>query len=304
MESVTSSKTLHSLVLRTAKQYHEFMDDKSYQVIFRGKTLSDVEDDRVKDNLAKLFKRDRSSIESLFDGGRKVLKRGLDRETANKYRDVLRKAGALVAVVAEKSQQEAAPASRKASFMTAEEPPETPAAEQAPSPETETADHHSTAAEVQPVESEPEAHPTVVSETESDRVDESDGMSLLPPGTVLVKQQVIEKPEFPDNQMTLDEVGIVMDEVEPVATPDIDISQLDMSADFDGLDDAPKPEAPDINSEFEMSGEGVVLDDVARPEKLVVATEHLSAEAEFDGLDDSDKPDKPEINTDNLGLIE
>ena len=75
------------------------MTDQRYQVVFRGQIAPDMSIDTVKANLAKLFKTDEVKIERLFTGRDVILKKGLGREEANRYRALLAKAGALCSMV-------------------------------------------------------------------------------------------------------------------------------------------------------------------------------------------------------------
>ena len=87
------------------------MGAEKFNIVFRGKLAAGFEQATVQANFARLFKKDESRIAPLFAGGRQVLKRGLDRATADKYRTVLRNAGAIVAVVqiVERAQTQSAP---------------------------------------------------------------------------------------------------------------------------------------------------------------------------------------------------
>ncbi|MEC9248836.1 MAG: hypothetical protein VX986_07435 [Pseudomonadota bacterium] len=72
------------------------MTGKSYSIIFRKEILPDLEADLVKVNLAKLFKTDQTTIGKMFERENIVIKRGLSIEHAEKYKEAVKKAGALV----------------------------------------------------------------------------------------------------------------------------------------------------------------------------------------------------------------
>ncbi len=76
------------------------MSESSFDIIFRGDIVMGHQLVEVKQRLQQLFKTDAAKIDALFTGRPVPLKRNLDEVTANKYRDVLIKAGALVQVVA------------------------------------------------------------------------------------------------------------------------------------------------------------------------------------------------------------
>ncbi len=91
------------------------MADEKYDLVFRGELEPGADLAEVKQNLSRLFKMDLARIEALFSGRAIVLKRGLDAETAGKYRMAIRKAGASIAV---SSSQPAASAGAPASPST------------------------------------------------------------------------------------------------------------------------------------------------------------------------------------------
>lgn len=69
-----------------------------FDIIFRGDIVFGHQLADVKVRLQQLFKSDAAKIDSLFTGRPVPLKRYLDEATANKYRDALLKAGAMVEV--------------------------------------------------------------------------------------------------------------------------------------------------------------------------------------------------------------
>lgn len=72
------------------------MTDTRYKIVFTGELMPGAALDAVKDNLARLFKSDRSKIDALFTGNPVALKRDLAAEEADKYVGALQKAGAQV----------------------------------------------------------------------------------------------------------------------------------------------------------------------------------------------------------------
>lgn len=67
-----------------------------YDIVFKGEVMPNLEVERVKAALIRIFNSNEERIAKLFGGAPKVLKSGLDREAAEKYRDVLKNAGAIV----------------------------------------------------------------------------------------------------------------------------------------------------------------------------------------------------------------
>lgn len=74
------------------------METREFDIIFRGDIVLGHQLQDVKQRLQQLFKVDANKVDALFTGRPVPLKRGLDEATANKYRDVLLKAGAQVEV--------------------------------------------------------------------------------------------------------------------------------------------------------------------------------------------------------------
>lgn len=74
------------------------MSAPEFDIIFRGDIVFGHQLVEVKARLQQLFKADAAKIDALFTGRPVPLKRNLDEATANKYRDALIKAGAMVEV--------------------------------------------------------------------------------------------------------------------------------------------------------------------------------------------------------------
>jgi len=85
------------------------MKGEKFDIVFRGKLAAGFEEATVRANLARLFKRDEAQIAPLFSGSRAILKRGVDGATADKYRETLRNAGAIVAVIRNREESLAKP---------------------------------------------------------------------------------------------------------------------------------------------------------------------------------------------------
>jgi capsular exopolysaccharide synthesis family protein len=87
------------------------MPDQRYKVVFEGGILDGFQDERVKRNLAHLFKTTIDEIERFFWGKRLVLKKAVDYKTAIKYFKAFKRAGVLCRVegLATDSSQQARP---------------------------------------------------------------------------------------------------------------------------------------------------------------------------------------------------
>ncbi len=86
------------------------MSNSEFDIIFRGDIVFGHQLAEVKLKLQQLFKVDAAKIDALFTGRPVPLKRNLDEATANKYRDVLLKAGAMVEVCSSDKSPANAPA--------------------------------------------------------------------------------------------------------------------------------------------------------------------------------------------------
>ena len=104
------------------------MSTSGFDIIFRGDIVFGHQLAEVKANLQQLFKVDAAKIDGLFTGRPVPLKRNLDQATANKYRDVLVKAGAIVEVCpSDAGAVQAVPKAPPAARPTAASAPSAPA---------------------------------------------------------------------------------------------------------------------------------------------------------------------------------
>lgn len=74
------------------------MDGGSFRVVFTGKIKAGENPEQAKLRLAKLFRREVSSVDALLRGGPKVIKGGLDYLTAQRYRAAVERAGGVCRV--------------------------------------------------------------------------------------------------------------------------------------------------------------------------------------------------------------
>ncbi len=90
------------------------MNTPEFDIIFRGDIVFGHQLAEVKLKLQQLFKVDATRVDALFTGRPVPLKRKLDEATANKYREVLLKAGAQVEVCASSPAAPVAPVAKPA----------------------------------------------------------------------------------------------------------------------------------------------------------------------------------------------
>lgn len=77
------------------------MSEELFDLVFRGEIVKNIDEKLARKNVQQLFKIPVAKVDALFSGKPVVLKRGLNMEVANKYRVAIKKAGALVNVVAQ-----------------------------------------------------------------------------------------------------------------------------------------------------------------------------------------------------------
>ncbi len=75
------------------------MSNEQFDLVFSGGLVKGFDLAKVKKNLQGLFRISEAQVEKLFTGADVSLKKGLDAETANKYRVAMKKVGAQVNVV-------------------------------------------------------------------------------------------------------------------------------------------------------------------------------------------------------------
>ena len=70
------------------------MSDQLFEVAFSGQVSEGANPEEVRARVGKMFNADESKLTQLFSGKRIVIKKNIDRATANKYQTALNRAGA------------------------------------------------------------------------------------------------------------------------------------------------------------------------------------------------------------------
>lgn len=83
------------------------MSTNTYEVAFKGEIADGASPEKVKSNIAQMFKADAAKLAQLFSGNRVVIKKGIDEQTAMKYKAAFTKAGAVCEVVSLEAEQSA-----------------------------------------------------------------------------------------------------------------------------------------------------------------------------------------------------
>ena len=244
-----------------------------YQIVFRGDISPGSRLPEVKQRLQALFKMPAERIDSLFTGTPVVLKKGLDQSSAERYRQVLEKAGA-VATVSVVTAEAAAPKSSVAKKLTL--------AERLAQQEREQQQR----------------------EKQNSRR-QTGGQQNVPHRPSLASQEATQA----QRGMTLAAAGAdLLDAVEPTRVTEVDTSHLSVrpqSGELLDPQERPVVEAPDIDTHgitvAEQKG------DLIKPEERQVVT---APELDLSSLDvmpvgadlDEIKPDHKPVNPDTSGL--
>jgi len=74
------------------------MTTETFQILVNGTLMEGAKTEQVKQNIAELFKTTLDKVEPMFSGRKLTVKKGLDRQTALKYKAAINKAGLAAAV--------------------------------------------------------------------------------------------------------------------------------------------------------------------------------------------------------------
>lgn len=203
------------------------MSEEMFQILVNGTLTEGAMTEQVKQNIAKLFKTSVDKVEPMFSGRKMAVKKGLDKETALKYKAAINKAGLAAAV---------APMTSEAAADTGNDTSST------------SLDNASLAATGSTMDETPAAAPA--------NIDTSD-LVMDSVGETLAEATPPPKPDINIDQISMGEVGEDVTEYTLPPEPDIDISKLDMG---ETGDDVMQYEAvPDANidiSELSMADAG------------------------------------------------
>lgn len=97
------------------------MADPRYDIYFRGEVLSGHDEAQVKQSIAKLFKASNEKLVQLFSGKVNVIKKSVDKPTAEKYQKAFKQAGAKAVITLAKSDIKTEDSSRKTEGRTPDE---------------------------------------------------------------------------------------------------------------------------------------------------------------------------------------
>ena len=202
------------------------MSEEMFQILVNGTLTEGAQTEQVKQNIAKLFKTSVDKVEPMFSGRKLAVKKGLDKETALKYKAAINNAG-LAAAVAPMTSEAAADTDKAGDTSL---------------------DNASLAATGSTMDETPAAVPA--------NIDTSD-LVMDSVGETLVEAITTPEPDISIDQISMGEVGEDVTEYTPPPEPDIDISKLDMGE--TGEDVMQYEAVPDANidiSELSMADAG------------------------------------------------
>jgi hypothetical protein len=195
------------------------MSDELFEVAFSGQVSDTADIDNVKARVGKMFNADAAKIAQLFSGKRVVIKKNIDRPTAEKYQNAFAKAGAISEVKSMKS-------------LGSVDIAVTPAA-------TASADAEQANKKTTPV-------PVQTTPVSAEKTGETDG--LIPPQ---IDPLGITGDQIPDLAATIAPVGSIMhDHSAEIEAPTYDLSGLDVAPVGSQLGASKKeadPPPPDIS---------------------------------------------------------
>jgi hypothetical protein len=108
-----------------------------YDIFFSAQLIDDFDEGTVRKNIAQLFKANEATLEKLFSGKPQLIKSGVDKPAALKYKAALQKAGAVARVRKHVPAGDQAPAPKAAAPKPAAKPAAKAAAKPVPKPAPE-----------------------------------------------------------------------------------------------------------------------------------------------------------------------
>ncbi len=199
--------------------------EELYDILFAGGIVDGFDVNDVRANIAKLFKANDATLEKLFSGKAQMIKRGVDKPAAIKYKGAMQKAGAVAVIRKHQSAAASPPPPAKAAEPAAEKPPQTMAERLA-----------ALTGDAEPSASEPAPAP-VASQQAHDSAEvapnagSADAITLAPAGSDVLKED--ERRVFEDLDIDLSAIHLAPEFAEPqveekIAPPAPDVSHMSM----------------------------------------------------------------------------
>jgi hypothetical protein len=206
-----------------------------YDIFFSAQLIDDFDEGTVRKNIAQLFKANEATLEKLFSGKPQLIKSGVDKPAAVKYKAALQKAGAVARV------RKHVPAGDQAPAPKAAAPKPKAAAKPAPAPEIPMEEDLPSSGDITPaaatasvgkgadVKSE-EARDAALA-NQPDAVTFGEEISVAPAGSDLLQDEELEQPEVLEVDTSSIELAAPFDEFEIIEVevpPAPDTSHLSM----------------------------------------------------------------------------
>lgn len=224
------------------------MSDKTFEVVFNGKLVEGAAPEKVKANVAALFKVEVAKVERLFSGATVSIKKGVDEATAKKYQMALHRAGAITGVV----NRAAAAAPKTAAAQAAPAKASTTAQAKKPAAPAARAPARPSAADVGLKKSVVKQAPAGAGELGAAGIDA--------PGTVLVEHQDLPEPQIDTSALSMDQAGVELIEHEAIPEPEFDLGGISMGEEGEALGEEAPFEPLDVDtSGMSMDEPGVTL---------------------------------------------
>jgi hypothetical protein len=252
------------------------MTPETYDVYFSGATLKETDLSEVKSKIGAIFKLEGKKLDRLFSGKPIPIKRGVDMDRAVKFRVTFRDAGALVDIV---------PAGQPAPDPAARpKPPQRPAT---------------------PVTAKPQSPPPV----EHPAQPNESGLSLADSPLPAAAEAQVDPITTPSYELSAPKAFNLSDCAPPTESAPIpDISALHLEKAGSIIDDSPKPEALEIDTDnLELDAPGTTLVEQEEVSAARIDTTQLTLSAPNEGtLEAFQKPveSNPLPSTDHLKMEE
>ncbi len=211
------------------------MDNQTFKVVFKGKTVRGVDVDNAQARFAKLFKLSPDKAAVFFDGKTRVLKKALPMEKANHFRSVLKKAGIRVSLV--KNEEDSDQARQKeweisepgVVILRPVQPPET---------HVETS-HIKLSVDFDQLEDKADVDPPEV-DINHIHIDDNAEQPIVEP-------EEVELPEINTDDLTTAEVGAIMVDAKKVTPPDIPVDDIELNDSDEPIVKKVKHKEPEVD---------------------------------------------------------
>ena len=211
------------------------MDNQTFKVVFKGKTVRGVDVDAAQARFAKLFKLPPDKAAVFFDGKTRVLKKSVPMEKANHFRSVLKKAGIRVSLV--KNETDASQNDKKewevsepgVVILRPIQPPET---------HIETS-HIKLSMDLGQLEDHADVEPP---EVDIDHIHIDDNAEKP-----IVEPEEVELPEINTDELTTAEVGAIMVESKKITPPDIPVDDIALNESDEPIVKKVKHKEPEVD---------------------------------------------------------